>query len=134
VEPVPNENTLREWILKPKLVIELMASKWRLMIIHALAPGTLRYGQLHRVVEKVSHKVLTQSLRSLERDGIVERRTFPVVPPRVEYSLTPLGASLLEPLGLLCHWAQEHESEIVAARVGFDQRESLWSYSIAGSD
>ena len=130
MESEPNENALREWVLNSKLAVEIVSSKWRLMIAHALAPGTLRYGQLQRALGKISHKVLTQSLRGLERDGIIARRTFAVVPPRVEYSLTPLGQSLLEPLNLLCNWAQEHESEIVAAQASFDQSENMWAFPI----
>ena len=128
MEVEPDENALRERALKSRVALELVANKWRLMITHTLATGTLRYGQLQRALGKISHKVLTQALRSLERDGIIARRTFPVVPPRVEYSLTPLGQSLLEPLELLCAWAQEHEPEIMAAQASFDQSESMWAF------
>lgn len=134
VEPQQDESALREWVLKSKPAFDLLANKWRLTIVHVLSLGTLRYGHLHRALGKISHKVLTQALRSLEHDGIIERRNFPVVPPRVEYSLTPLGQSLVEPLGHLCRWAQEHEAEIAAAQSSFDEKERMWSYSIDSDD
>jgi DNA-binding HxlR family transcriptional regulator len=134
VEIVSNENAPGERMPGLKLVIDLLANKWRLAIIHALLHGTLRYGHLHRALGQVSHKVLTQALRSLERDGIIERRTYVCVPPRVEYSLTPLGGSLIEPLERLRVWAQEHTSEIAAAQSDFDEKEKMWSYTIDTPD
>lgn len=134
MEIEPNENAPGERALEIKSVIDILANKWRLAIIHALSDGTLRYGHLHRALGKISHKVLTQALRSLERDGIIERRTYACVPPRVEYSLTPLGRSLVEPLERLRAWAQEHESEIAAAQSEFDEKERMWSYTIDSPD
>ena len=97
-------------------VLDRIADKWTALVIHALSSGTMRYGELHRTIGGVSQKMLTQTLRGLERDGLVERHVFPVVPPRVEYSLTPLGRSLRTPLEAICAWAETHLPEMQAAR------------------
>jgi len=96
--------------------LELVANKWTLVVLDVLARGTLRHGQLHRAIKGVSAKMLTQTLRRLERDGLVARKVYPVVPPRVEYTLTPLGQTVLEPLEVMCHWAEDHWHEVLAAR------------------
>jgi DNA-binding HxlR family transcriptional regulator len=97
-------------------VLDRIADKWTALIIHVLASGTKRHGELRRQISGVSQKMLTQTLRSLEDDSIVNRRIYPVVPPMVEYSLTPLGRSLIEPLEAICRWAEEHLPELEAAR------------------
>ncbi len=97
-------------------VLDRIADKWTALVIHALAGGTKRSSELKRQIGGVSQKMLTQTLRGLERDGLVERKVFPVVPPRVEYSLTPLGETLIEPLKAICKWAEEHLHELQAAR------------------
>jgi DNA-binding HxlR family transcriptional regulator len=96
--------------------LDRIADKWTALIIHVLSSGTKRHGELRRQISGVSQKMLTQTLRSLEDDGIVNRKIYPVVPPMVEYSLTPLGRSLIEPLEAICRWAEEHLSELEAAR------------------
>ncbi len=103
-------------------VLELIADKWTALIIYALAPGTKRYSELQREIGGISQKMLTQTLRSLERDGLVAREVYPVVPPRVEYSLTPLGRTLIEPLRAICRWAETHLHQVHAARVRHDGR------------
>jgi DNA-binding HxlR family transcriptional regulator len=90
------------------LVVSLLADKWTIPVIHALARGTKRTGQLRTELAGVSQKMLTQTLRTLERHGLVERKVFPVVPPHVEYSLTPLGQSINEPLAGICAWTEKH--------------------------
>lgn len=102
-------------------VLELIADKWTAIIIYWLAQGTKRYSELQRQIKGISQKMLTQTLRRLERDGIVDRKVYPVVPPRVEYSLTPLGETLTEPLCKLCKWAETHLSEVEAARTRYDE-------------
>jgi DNA-binding HxlR family transcriptional regulator len=97
-------------------VLDLIANRWTALVIYALAGGTQRYGELHRKIGGVSQKMLTQTLRKLERDGIVERRVYPVVPPKVEYSLTPLGRTLTEPLRAICQWTERHLPELERAR------------------
>jgi DNA-binding HxlR family transcriptional regulator len=100
-----------------------IANRWTALIVQELAGGTRRYSELRRELGAVSHKMLSQTLRGLERDGIVERMVHPVVPPKVEYSLTPLGQSLVEPLVMLCKWTAQHREEIEAARARYVSRE-----------
>jgi DNA-binding HxlR family transcriptional regulator len=90
------------------LVISLLADKWTIPVIHALARGTKRTGELRRAIAGVSQKMLTQTLRMLEERGLIQRTVYPVVPPRVEYRLTQLGESINEPLQHLCEWTADH--------------------------
>jgi DNA-binding HxlR family transcriptional regulator len=90
------------------LVIAILADKWSIPVIHSLARGAKRMGVLRKDMAGVSQKMLTQTLRRLEKHGLVERTVFPVVPPRVEYRLTALGESINEPLAHLCEWAKRH--------------------------
>lgn len=93
-----------------------LADKWTLLLFYALAQGTKRYSELQRQIVGISPKMLTQTLRSLEENGYVEREIFPEVPPRVEYSLTELGVSFVQPVAVLYQWAQEHKDELVRIR------------------
>jgi DNA-binding HxlR family transcriptional regulator len=99
-----------------RLVLDRIADKWTALTIQILARGTLRYAALQREIGDVSQKMLTQTLRSLERDGLVQRTVHPVVPPRVEYKLTRLGRTLIEPLQALCRWSEKHLAELQANR------------------
>lgn len=99
-------------------VLDLVADKWAVIVIYVLSGGTHRFGELQRAVAGVSQKMLTQTLRGLERDGLVERKVYPEVPPRVEYTLSPLGETLVEPLSALCRWAEEHYWEVERSRQG----------------
>jgi DNA-binding HxlR family transcriptional regulator len=99
-----------------RLVLELIADKWTTLVIYLLSHGTRRYGELQREVGGISQKMLTQTLRRLEEDGLVRRVVYPEVPPRTEYSLTELGETLREPLGGLCAWAVKHFHEVEKAR------------------
>ena len=100
-----------------RLVLDRIADKWTALIIQILARGTMRYAALQREIGGISQKMLTQTLRSLERDGLVQRTVHPVVPPKVEYSLTRLGRTLIEPLHALCRWSERHLAELQANRV-----------------
>jgi DNA-binding HxlR family transcriptional regulator len=102
-------------------VLDLIADKWTAIAIYRLSKGTKRYNQLQKEIGGISQKMLTQTLRSLERDGIVSRMVYPVIPPMVEYSLTPLGETLIEPLSQLCKWAENHISEVETARNSYDR-------------
>src|SRR6185503_17050745 len=97
-------------VLKPqcpsRVVLDRIADKWTALIIQVLAHGTQRYAELRRTIGGISQKMLTQTLRSLERDGLVLRKVHPVVPPKVEYSLTRLGRTLIDPLHALCRWSE----------------------------
>jgi DNA-binding HxlR family transcriptional regulator len=97
-------------------VLDLIADKWTVLIIRRLADGTLRFAQLRRSVDGISQKVLTNLLRSLERDGIVTRRIYASVPPKVEYSLTNLGRSLCDLVEGICGWAEANIEQVQAAR------------------
>ena len=99
-----------------RALLDRIADKWTTLVVHALSEGTLRYSELQREIGGISQKMLTQTLRSLEHDGLVERRVYPVVPPMVEYSLTPLGRSLEEPLAAICKWAERHLPAMLEAR------------------
>lgn len=104
-------------------VLERIGEKWSTLAIRVLDAGTFRYCDVQRRIGGVSQKMLTQTLRSLERDGLVERRVYPEVPPRVEYSLTPLGKTLVEPLHAVCRWAERHLPEMLQARARSARRE-----------
>jgi DNA-binding HxlR family transcriptional regulator len=97
-------------------VLDLIADKWTVLIIRRLADGTLRFAQLRRSVDGISQKVLTNLLRSLERDGIVTRRIYASVPPKVEHSLTNLGRSLCDLVEGICRWAEANIEQVQAAR------------------
>ncbi len=104
-------------------VLETIADKWSVIVIYALSKREpRRYSELQRLIGGISQKMLTQTLRKLERDGLVERHVYPVVPPKVEYSLTPLGETLTELLKAVCKWAQVHWDEIEAARICYDEK------------
>ncbi len=96
--------------------LDLVANKWTALVIMALAQETKRYSELHRKIDGISQKMLTQTLRELENSGLINRLVYPVVPLMVE-SLTPLGQSLVEPLKSLCRWASEHYHEVEIARL-----------------
>ena len=102
-------------------VIELLADKWKLLLIHCLAEGEYRNGELKRAVEGISQKMLTQTLRTLERDGFVIRKDYHELPPRVGYTLTPLGKSLRDELLRLADWGLLHFGDIASARMKFDR-------------
>ena len=95
----------------PRRVLELFSTKWTSMVLHALHAlhgGTCRTGELQRSLPGISKKMLTQTLREMERDGLLSRRAFGTVPPRVEYSLTPLGREFIEPIQMLYDWGRAH--------------------------
>jgi DNA-binding HxlR family transcriptional regulator len=104
-------------------VLELIADQWTPLVIYALEEGTMRFGQLLKRIDGISKKMLTQTLRAMERNGLVQRVVYPVVPPVVEYSLTPLGQTLIEPVTALRVWAYGHLQEVADARTMYDQRE-----------
>jgi DNA-binding HxlR family transcriptional regulator len=107
-----------------RLVLDHLADKWAVLIIGQLANGTMRFAELRRAVDGVSQKMLTVTLRDLERDGLVSRKLYASVPPKVEYSLTPLGASLSNKVEELCRWAEANMEQIVRARENFDTKSS----------
>ncbi|MGW9439433.1 winged helix-turn-helix transcriptional regulator [Streptomyces sp. NPDC055607] len=100
-----------------------VANKWAPLIIDVLGARTLRFTELRAEVEGISHKMLTQTLRGLERDGVVRRIAYATVPPRVDYRLTEAGAALRDTVNGMCAWARRHLGEIEAARRRFAERE-----------
>lgn len=98
-------------------VLDVIADKWSALILYALLHRTHRHAELLRVIGGISQKMLTQTLRALEADGLVAREVFPVVPPHVEYSLTDLGRSLSPLLREICRWAEEHLADVQNARL-----------------
>jgi DNA-binding HxlR family transcriptional regulator len=103
-------------------VLNRIADRWSMLVILALGDGTLRFSELRRSVEGITQKMLTQTLRGLERDGLVTREALPTVPVTVRYTLTPLGHSLGEAVAVIRGWAFEHIDEVVEARAGYDAR------------
>jgi DNA-binding HxlR family transcriptional regulator len=101
-------------------VLARVGDKWSVLIVSRLRAGPLRFSALRRDIDGISQRMLTLTLRALERDGLVERSVFPTVPPRVDYALTPLGRSLLEPVLALESWAKTNREAINAARGRFD--------------
>src|SRR3989441_13048197 len=102
-------------------ILDRIADKWSLLVICLLADGTRRFSELRREIDGISQRMLTLTLRQLERDGLVRRTVYPVVPPRVEYDLTALGKSLLTSIGPLVAWARSHRDEIASARGAYDR-------------
>jgi DNA-binding HxlR family transcriptional regulator len=109
----------------PKLgkVLSRIGDKWSVLVIIILSRGTRRFSDLKRDIGGISQRMLTICLRGLERDGLVKRTVYPVVPPRVEYELTALGRSLCEPVLALGNWARNHIAEIDAAQTAFDSKD-----------
>lgn len=103
-------------------ILDRVADKWSLLVIALLERRRLRFSELRREIDGVSQRMLTVTLRQLERDGLVTRTVYPVVPPRVDYELTPLGATLHDTIRSLVIWTEEHENEIAAARTEYDRR------------
>lgn len=104
-------------------VLAILGDKWVILVLGTLrTAGPIRYNELRRTLDGITQKVLTTTLRTLERDGLVHRAVYPTVPPRVEYSLTELGVSIGDIGRTLGEWSQRHHGEVAAARARFDER------------
>jgi DNA-binding HxlR family transcriptional regulator len=103
-------------------VLERVGDKWTVLVVTTLGTGPKRFNELRRSIASISQRMLTLTLRGLERDGFVTRTVFPTVPPRVDYELTELGRSLLTPVGALGAWALQNRPRIQAARLRFDAK------------
>jgi DNA-binding HxlR family transcriptional regulator len=99
-----------------RLAVEVIADKWSVVVLYALSRGPRRHGELVELIGGISKKVLTQTLRRLQQYGLVDRQAFAEVPPRVEYELTDLGRTLIDPIDMLTRWAQDNGDEILAAQ------------------
>jgi DNA-binding HxlR family transcriptional regulator len=103
-------------------VLQRVGDKWSVYVIDLLGQRTMRFSELHRSIDGITSRMLTVTLRGLERDGIVSRTIHPVIPPRVDYELTPMGRTLLDTIGQLVSWTDSHLPEIDAARAAYDAR------------
>jgi DNA-binding HxlR family transcriptional regulator len=110
--------------LPPREVIKRIGDKWSVLVVSLLGDGPKRFSELKRTVEGVSQRMLTHTLRGLERDGIISRTVFPSVPPRVDYELTLLGKTLHEPVFALALWANDHRAQMQEARDHYDRKEA----------
>jgi DNA-binding HxlR family transcriptional regulator len=99
-----------------------LGDKWTFFVVGMLEAGPIRYSELKNLVPGISQRMLTLTLKKLERDGLVDRQSYPEIPPRVEYSLTALGRTLLEPALAFAHWARDSGEAIRAARAEYDSR------------
>ncbi|WP_432075345.1 winged helix-turn-helix transcriptional regulator [Streptomyces wuyuanensis] len=116
----PDEADLRRADSLAREIFADIANKWALLIIEALGERTLRFSELRGEVEGISHKMLTQNLRMLERNGLADRKVHPTVPPRVEYSLTEPGMALRQTVDTMCDWTHRYLGHIEASRGRFD--------------
>lgn len=111
----------RSKALQSRDAIELLSNKWRIAILHLLTSGPVRTNQLQRAIEGVSAKVMTETLRGLERDGLVRRQVLTVLPAHVQYELTSMGQSVIPLLRALCHWAKANAKHRDQSRRRFDE-------------
>src|SRR5882724_9947351 len=103
-------------------VLDRIGDKWSVLVVAMLGEGPKRFNELRRAIASISQRMLTLTLRGLERDGLVTRTVFPTIPPRVDYELTALGRALWKPVEALGKWASDHQAEIESARTRFDGR------------
>ena len=104
-----------------RLILEHITSRWGVLVLAALLDDTHRFSGLRRIVGGVSEKMLAQTLQTLERDGLVHREAHPVIPPHVDYSLTPLGEEAARQVWALARWAEQHVPDVLAARETYDE-------------
>ena len=105
--------------------LDRIGDKWTVLVVGALEQGPLRYNELRRAIDGISQRMLTLTLKGLERDGLVDRTMYPTIPPRVDYELTELGRNLMVPLRSLYDWAVKHRAAMLVARRKFAAREQL---------
>jgi DNA-binding HxlR family transcriptional regulator len=104
------------------MVLDRIGDKWAIYVVDRLGAGPRRFSELHRGIDGITARMLTVTLRGLERDGILTRTVHAAVPPRVDYALTPLGETLLATIGQLVAWADAHIGEITSAQASYDSR------------
>lgn len=105
-----------------RIVLDRISNKWSMLILDRLRGETVRFNQLRREIDGISQKVLSQTLKNLERDGLIHREAFPTVPVTVEYSITDLGRTLSDTVHVLTHWAEEHYDRVVNSQQAYDAR------------
>lgn len=107
---------------KPRAVLDMLTGKWSTLVMGALLSGPRRFNELRRMLDGITQKMLSQTLRALERDGLVTRTVYPTIPPRVDYELTDLGRSATDLLMAVADWSARHADEVFAARQAYDER------------
>jgi DNA-binding HxlR family transcriptional regulator len=112
----------QEPCLAVRAVLDRVGDKWSVLLVSLLGDGSMRFNELRRSIEGISQRMLTLTLRGLERDGLVNRTVYPTIPPRVDYELTELGRTLLEPVLGLVAWAEKHRTAVQQARERLDKR------------
>ena len=105
-----------------RMILDRISNKWSMLILDRLRHETVRFNQLRRDIDGVSQKVLSQTLKNLERDGLVDRQAFPTVPVTVEYSITELGCTLSDTVHVLTHWAEENFEHVLSAQQNYDAK------------
>jgi DNA-binding HxlR family transcriptional regulator len=105
-----------------RMVLDRIADKWTVLVVGALQSKTKRFGELKKEVDGVSQKMLTKTLRGMERDGLIKRKIYPTIPPKVEYSLTPLGVTLVDMLQNIQFWAENNIEKIISSQRKFDNK------------
>ena len=120
----PGHKHVPDKCLAVREVLNRVGDKWSVLVVALLGDGTKRFSELRRAIEGISQRMLTLTLKGLERDGLVTRTMYPTIPPRVEYGLTKLGRSLLIPITALGDWAAQNRERIQAAREKYDTQNS----------
>jgi DNA-binding HxlR family transcriptional regulator len=120
---LPTDGEVYQGNCPARAILDRIGDKWTMLIIGLLSESEYRrFNELKRAIGGISQKMLTQTLRDLERDGLVKRTVYPEVPPRVEYALTELGRTLIAPLSELTQWSEAHIAQVRAAQEAFDRR------------
>ncbi|WP_052191211.1 helix-turn-helix domain-containing protein [Luteibacter sp. 9133] len=120
--PLPDDEVALIDVRETKPILDQIANKWSVMILSVVCENPVRFNQLLRRLEGITHKALTEALRRLERNGLVARRVLPLSPVAVEYSITPLGRTLKDPFDALCIWASRHGHAMAQAQSDYDER------------
>lgn len=123
METIPRKTNIYSIHCPTRQVLDLIANRWSVLVIGCLADGALRFTDIKRKVEGISQKMLTQTLRQLERNGIVSRTVYAEVPPRVDYELTALGQTLYQLVGQIYDWTDTHFEEVIHAQQAYDERD-----------
>jgi DNA-binding HxlR family transcriptional regulator len=120
-------NVLNE-MCPSRQALEIIADKWATLVLVSIARGINRHNRMLREIGGISKKMLAQTLRKLEQNGIINRKVYPVVPPMVEYSLTPIGKELLEPVSMLGAWAEKNSDAVLKAREVYEERQDEFAH------
>jgi DNA-binding HxlR family transcriptional regulator len=123
-------NVLNE-MCPSRQALEIIADKWATLVLVSIARGINRHNRMLREIGGISKKMLAQTLRKLEQNGVIKRKVYPVLPPMVEYTLTPIGKELLEPISMLGAWAEKNSDAVQKARESYEMREDIYSLQLS---